>query len=270
MIDKLLEKIVSDECCEENIAVLLSGGVDSISMAIAAHRLNKKIHAYTFHLKNNISYDAQKANDICKVMGWKCTTVEVSDENLVQDFHDLRNKWDCIKKTHYECTFPFLYIYPKIEERIVLSGWAADGHYGVSKKACIHYKHTKELFDKFRSQYFDQDNPVGVNQQKLLSNYYQKVFVAPYLNPSIRDFFKQYDWYQLNKPFQKHTVVNAYPEFKNFGKVKEHVNLQLGSGVDKCFEKLLQCKEINFKNRKRMLDVYRDWKKIGKIRTLFD
>ena len=40
--------------------------------------------------------------------------------------------------------------------------------------------------------------------------------------------------------------------------------------IDKAFESLLQYKEINFKNRKRMLDVYRDWKDRGEVRTLFD
>ena len=74
----------------------------------------------------------------------------------------------------------------------------------------------------------------------------------------------------MNKPHEKHHVINAFPEFKTIGKLKKHWNLQLCAGVDKAFETMLECKEINYKNRDRMLDVYRDWKGIGEIRTLFD
>jgi len=270
MIDKLLENKIKDSSRENEVAVLLSGGVDSLSVAFTAHRLGKKVHAYTFCLENNPTYDSQKAIDASNIMGWRCTKVEVPINNLIEDFHTLRTKFACIKKTHYECTFPFLYVYPKIEEKEVISGWAADGYYGVSKKACIHYKEPKELFDQFRIEYFGNSNPVAYMQQQYLCLKYKKDFIAPYLDSTIKDFFMQYDWYQLNKPYQKHHVIEAFPEFQKIGKPKPHINLQLGAGIDKAFEVLLECKDINIKNRKRMLDVYRDWKNYGEIRTLYD
>lgn len=270
MIDKLLEKIIQEKVHDKEVAVLLSGGADSLSVALAAHRLGYDVHAYSFHLKDLPTYDASKAEDSSSKMGWKFTKVIVPVDNLVEDFHTLRTKWKCVKKTHYECTFPFMYIYPKIEQKYVLSGIAADGHYGVSKKACMHYKQPKELFDEFREDYFGQDNPAGLSQQQLLSFYYDKHFVAPYLETSVIQFFRQYDWFELNRPYQKHHVVEAFTEFKTIGKPKHHINLQLGSGIDKAFESLLECDEINYKRRNRMLDVYRDWKDRGEIRTLFD
>ena len=42
MIDKLLEKTIEKEAPDSHVAVLLSGGVDSNSVAFAAHRLGKK------------------------------------------------------------------------------------------------------------------------------------------------------------------------------------------------------------------------------------
>jgi asparagine synthetase B (glutamine-hydrolysing) len=151
MIDKLLEKIIQETVKDKNVAVLLSGGADSLSVALAANRLGYNIHAYSFHLKDQPTYDANKAEDASKKMGWKFTKVIVPIDNLVDDFHVLRTKFECVKKTQYECTFPFLYIFPQIEEETILSGFAADGHYGVSKRACIHFKQPKELFDQFRS-----------------------------------------------------------------------------------------------------------------------
>ena len=261
MIDKILCEEIQKASKENNVAVLLSGGVDSISVALAAHRVGKKVTGYTFHLKDQLSYDAHKAQKVCEIMNWSCQVVEVPIDNVSNDFIRLRQQYDCLKKTHYECTFPFLYVYPKIEELEVLSGIAADGHYGVSKKACLNYKEPKEKFDLFREDYFKNPNPAGFIQQKILCERYNKIFVAPYLEQSVKDFFRQYDWYQLNKPHQKHHVRNAFKEFERFGKIKPHINLQLGSNIDKLFESvIIPDKTINFRDRKRIMDICRDWR----------
>lgn len=261
MIDKLLCNVIEEKTQgHSDVAVLLSGGADSLSCALAAHRIGKKVTAYTFHLHDQPTYDAAKALDTAVRMSWRSFLTVVPIQYIPQDFHTLRNDFDCVKKTHYECTFPFLYIYPKIEEKMIISGVAADGHYGVSKKACMHFKEPKELFDQFREEYFSNPNPAGYLQQLKLSEKYDKTFIAPYLEKPVVDFFRQYDWYELNKPFQKHHVINSFTEFQTIGNPKKHINLQLGAGIDKAFESLLQLKDINFKDRKRMLDVYRDWK----------
>ena len=64
---------------------------------------------------------------------------------------------------------------------------------------------------------------------------------------------------ELNEPKQKSIVRKDFTEFRKFGRIETHVNLHLGSGIDKLFETLLNNPEINFKNRKRMMDVSRDW-----------
>ena len=65
---------------------------------------------------------------------------------------------------------------------------------------------------------------------------------------TVKDFFYNKTWEELNKPFQKHHVVNAFPEFKKF-KFKKHINLQLGSGIDKLFESLLNNNTLNPKGK---------------------
>ena len=62
------------------------------------------------------------------------------------------------------------------------------------------------------------------------------------------------------------TLVNAFEEFKRF-KFKKHINLQLGAGVDKLFEKLIDDKIINFKNRKRVMDICRDWYELNRSKA---
>ena len=47
MIDKLLVDIIRNEVPTDTVGILLSGGVDSLSLGFAAHRLGKKITAYS-------------------------------------------------------------------------------------------------------------------------------------------------------------------------------------------------------------------------------
>ena len=83
--------------------------------------------------------------------------------------------------------------------------------------------------------------------------------VNPYLDERVKDYFYQFTWDELNKPKQKQHIRDAFPELKKFGNIKPHLNLQLASGVDKVSETLLNSPEINFRNRKRIMDVCKDW-----------
>jgi asparagine synthetase B (glutamine-hydrolysing) len=262
MIDTILMDIVNEQSKEQDVAVLLSGGIDSISVAFAAHRLGKTLHCYTMYVDGVVSKDAQNAIDTAKEFNWDINIINVPTVNIVGDFKHLVSHYNCQKKTQLECTWPFLYVYPNIKEKELLTGWGADGWYGVSKRACMHYKEPKEKFDEFRNAYFAASNPVGVRQQEQLCDERGIKFIAPYFDDRVRNYMMQFDWYEMNKPFQKVKVVNAFPEFKRT-KVRRHENLQLAAGVPDHFEKLLDNPEINLYNRKRVIDLVRDWQDKG-------
>jgi len=269
LIKKLLCNNISDSVDDKEVAVLLSGGVDSISVAFAADYVGKDITAYSFQLDTHPSYDYQMAKKIAEIFSWKFVGITIPTINLEQDFRTLAQF--CDKKTHYECVYPFLYVYPKIQEKYVLSGWAADGYYGVSKKAALHYKKPKSKFDEFRNNYFQPENQAGYKWHKKISDNYSKTLVTPYLRDNVKEYFYKFDWYELNKPYQKHHVRNAFPEFTEIPKVKQHLNLQLDSGISKLFETLIDNPQINFKRRSRVMDICRDWKMLyTEARTTLD
>ena len=70
MIKQLLETQIREQIPTEKCAVLLSGGVDSLSVALAAHNVGKKVVAYSFHLEGNESYDFKTARKFSEQMGW--------------------------------------------------------------------------------------------------------------------------------------------------------------------------------------------------------
>lgn len=261
-IDEIIVDIVEEQATENEVAVLLSAGTDSITCGIAAMRLGKKVTGYSIYINGQQTSDSLGAKDAADHFGWDFVGVDVPVDNIEEDFFTLINHYKCKKKTQVECTWPFMYVYPKIKEKVVLSGVAADGWYGVSKRANIHFKHTKELFDQFRNDYFGAPNPAGVRQQEQLAKENGMRLVAPYLEKSVAEWMMQHDWDFFNKPYQKSCIHDAFPEIRAL-KRRNHENLQLIAGIPDYFEKLLDNRKINPYNRERVMDLVRDWQNVG-------
>ena len=204
MIDTLLCDSIDNQIPAETCAVLLSGGVDSLSVALAAHNVGKKVVAYSFHLEGNESYDFKTAQKFSEQMGWTFKPTVVPTDNLEGDWYSLV-RMGCKKKTHFECVFPFLYVYPKITEEYILTGWGADGYFGVSKKAQMRYGSEKgkkryheyfknnpqniKTFDEARDIYFLPDNSAGLKWHNKLVELFDKKHITPYLHPTVKDYF---------------------------------------------------------------------------------
>lgn len=261
IIRNLLEDQIS-LCKHNDVAVFLSGGVDSLSIAFAADSLGKKITGYSFCLEGNESYDYLKAKEACDIFGWNFNGVKVpiSSDIVVEKWKELSYRWSCKKKTEFECTYPFLFIYPIVLEYEVFSGLGADSSYGLSKKAALHWLDTKEKFDQYRLKAYT-DGPGGWRQQEMLSFAYNVHYNAPYMDWSIRNYLLTLSWKEIHTPCQKGIVVEGFKEyFTKLKKWKKHSNLQLESGINKLFEDvILNNKEINFRGRKRIMDIARDW-----------
>ena len=123
----------------------------------------------------------------------------------------------------------------------------------------MHFKHTVELMNKFRYNYFhNTPNAGAMDQLRQFCSEYDKVLSVPYFEKEVYDYFYDKSWEEINRPVQKHLIKKCYKEFDKI-KVKPHINYQLCAEIDHLFEKLIDVKEINFKNRKRVMDICRDW-----------
>ena len=263
MIDKILRDIVEKQIPGDDVAILMGGGADSATLLFTCLRLGKKPHGYSFFMEGKKTYDSMKAKEICETFNVPFTPVPLPESNLVQDFKTLASKYKCKKKTHFECIFPFLYTFPLIKERYVLTGVGADSHYVLSKKGMMHFKHTVELMNIFRYNYFyGTVNPGALEQLRQFCEEYNKELCVPYFEREVYDYFYDRSWEEINKPYQKALIKERFEEFKKI-KVKPHINYQLNAEIDKSFEKLLDNKEINLYNRKRVMDICRDWYKMN-------
>ena len=144
-----------------------------------------------------------------------------------------------------------------------MSGWIADAYHGVSKKATMRHRpestYEPETFDEFRDRYLLPENCAGLKWHNKVVTMYDKIHVTPYLDSKVKKYFYQFTWEELNRPKQKIKIRNDFTKIENFGIIKPHTNLHLGAGINKLFETLLNNSDINFKERKRVMDMCRDW-----------
>jgi len=278
IFENYIESIVGKK--PKTVALLLSAGVDSTSVGLAAKALGHKVHAYTFQLGDAQSFDSRWAEKTARILDWEWTLVKLptSIKQVVRDWPTMYDDYTCRKKRDFECMWPFLYVYPQIKEKFVLSGLVADMHFVFSRKYMVakiagpgcdfdkYCEHRTKMWSPMIKRGYkalcEDYNPSGLWMHYRLQQAYNLVDVNPFLCPETFKLFIKFSWDELNYPRQKHFVVGAYPELMQYIGHRNHQNYQLAANIDHFFEKLLPTK-INFRNRSRTLDMFRDWSRYG-------
>ncbi len=260
---------------KQKVALLLSGGIDSTAVGLSLHDLGHKVHAYTFQLGDTTSEDSYWAQHTARIMNWEFTLIKCPEpvHYMTREWPFLYNDLGCYRKVQFECVWPMLFIYRKIAERYVASGLAADSYFGLSRKAFKSGStQDKAPFDKARHDMFDRVlkhghkalmptySPSCMYQMIELAKLHKLTDLNPYVDQALFNHFLKFNWEQLNKPRQKHHIVGAFPEYFQAIGHRKHANFQLVADIDHHFDKLLAT-PLNFRKRKRTLDMYGDWRR---------
>src|SRR4051794_19254761 len=80
------------------VAILLSAGMDSLSVLLALRELGKKIQAYTYEVEGHPSAEREKVEYITHRVRVPLRTVTVPTSNLAFDFLRLAVEHRCRKK----------------------------------------------------------------------------------------------------------------------------------------------------------------------------
>lgn len=226
---------------ESDIAISLSSGIDSASVLFALLECEKSVTVYSFTLEDRESRDFKEAKSLADKLNLSFTPVFLPTDiqTLKDDCIKLHEKYGCIKKTDYICTWPYLYLTPKVEQRILATGMAADGHFVISKKGMIHYKNNVE---EFRKQYFSNPSRCQLPCRTLLAEEYNIKLFEPYLEREMYEYLLHTTWLECNSPKQKMPIRRAFPDMyeEYMSNIYNHTNFQLGdSGISEHFNKLL-------------------------------
>lgn len=218
----------------KKVALCLSGGIDSVALLSLLLENKKKVVIYSFTLEDYESFDFITAKELSERFNCEFNPVYLPIDIgvLKKDILRLHTDYNCRKKTEYECVWPFLYIYPAIKEKVIVTGLGAEGHFGTTKKGALHYH---DDLDGFRDTFFGNKNVSQQYQHKKLCAENKKVSYFPFLTEEIRNYFRGKTWEEVNKPKLKQPILDLI----NFEISVKSSNLQLGSGVADHFDKLL-------------------------------
>ncbi len=273
--DILRKQIAAKTRGEKKVALLLSSGVDSTTAGMVAHDLGKQVHAYTFVVENSDDFDLRYAKETARIMNWQWTPIVVKDSVTPKQLLQLQS-FNCRRKREFECAWPFLTVYPRIEERVVLNGLNCDNHFVFAREPTIQGlagpNSNKKDFVKFRQDSWgpflmhgdkalcEDYNPGSAWQHLQMQTFYKKVGVNPYRSKEVFNFLIGFSWQQLNLPRQKHFLVGAFPEFYKAVGHRNHRPYNLIAETGRVFDRLLTTR-LNFGKRKRTVDMFRDWER---------
>lgn len=260
----LLVAQVNAKSQDDNVALLL-GGLDSLTTGLALARSGKTIHAYTYEIKGYPSQERAKVEQLARHYGWKLTIITIDPSDLGSDFIRLAVEFGCKKKVQFECTYVLLHILKYVREREVWTGFNADDYFGNTRKVILQQAALqREASSDERKKQFDAT--VDASVAKLYDSNsgdtwwyalrvaakYGKRLLDPYLDPSIRDYFRRFTHEQLCPP-KKPVVRRAFAEELAGlpeSAVPVGVRLQKGGGVHLAFRSLLSDPKINRFDRK--------------------
>lgn len=251
--DIILKELMKIE--DDDVALCLSSGVDSSALLFALLELNKNVHVYSFTLEDRESTDFKVAKSLANKYDLDFTPIYLPTnvDVIIKDLYTLARDFNASTKTDFECAWPFLYVYPKVKERYIVTGIPADGHFCLSKRGMIHYK---DNIEEFRNIYFSKDNVGQLKQRQILANSFGKINIDPYYSSDIMIRLKGFSWDDINKPYQKMPIINMYPSEFNEIKIRKHTNFQLGdSGISEVFKQIIT-HDINKWGYKSVVGIY--------------
>lgn len=256
-----LRRIVSEKSREDTVALLLSAGIDSVSTGIVCQEVGKTVHAYTYEVQGYRSREREKVEAIARRFDWRLHVVTVPTNKRTADFKRLAIRHGCATKVQFEVLFALLYVIAEIEEREILTGFNADDNYGNTRKPRMDQARLardgvgaaerKRLFDDYRREVYRKFDEPGSDDTwwfaRDVAAQHGKELLDLYLDPSIREYFLQFDHDQLSS-FAKPIVREAFAEpLKGLPEscIAKGVRLQIGGGVPELFRTLLADSDIN-------------------------
>lgn len=209
--------------------VATSGGIDSSALVVAAKEAEKDPRVISFSFDDFDSDDFLRARRLAEHFNCPFESVRMPSDpsHILSSVRQLIRQYRLSKKARIECAFPFLYLARAIDGETLVTGLCADGHFGLSKKAMIHYRYPQAKFDQFRNEYFANPDAGGRQGIRKICNTYNVHLVNPYLHSSVFALLHGQSWDDLNKPRQKEAIRAAFPELDPL-QLPRHTNLQLG------------------------------------------
>ncbi|UWU84926.1 DNA cytosine methyltransferase [Bradyrhizobium yuanmingense] len=256
----LRQQVLARSSCSR-VALLLSGGADSVVVGYVCQEVGKEVVAYTYELDGIPSVERPAAEAIARHMGWPLRVVRVPTAGLRAAFLRLAIQHGCSKKTQFEVTYPIAHVIPEVAECDIFTGWNFDDHLGNTREDNMEMARLKRVglsraelqvhFDALReAKYAKSDalhSPDTFWFATRIASALGKRLIDPSIAEPVRRFFRQFSHGELSpldKPVIRKIFADAFRRLPQ-GLVAKGVKLQKGGGVHELFETLVDDPIIN-------------------------
>lgn len=243
----------------KDVALLFSGGMDSLSLLLSCMDIGIKPNLYTFKLNKYESEDYKTAKKISEIFDLELTIININEniDDLINDVKYIIKKFKVKKKTQIQCIYPFIYITKYIKENIVLSGLCADDLYGTSRKMQELGRNDLYRFNEKRKELINVPESSSYIYIKYLFENQGYKFIAPYKEcEDLIKFFMSKTFKELHSPKQKNIMYESYKyELLKYDLYRKNSNLQCNSKIREWHDELLNTNE-NINNNKSVVAIY--------------
>lgn len=256
----ILTKACGTPSQNDRAALLLSSGLDSISVGMAVQAAGMSVQAYTIELDGYPAAELRGAELISHYMGWPLKVISVPVAHIADDFIRLAVAHSCKRKVQFECSFPLMYALAAIEEADVFTGFNADDHYGNSREAVFERDRQRKagLSASQRQAWFDAHRKAVLARVRNLDSgdtwgFAQRLASAcgkrlhdPYLDEEVEAYFAALSHDELvrpSKPLVRRSMGNQILKLQ--GVIGSGLMLQKSMGVSGLFKTLLAAPRIN-------------------------
>ena len=228
-----IKSVLEKDLPQEPVALLFSGGTDSLTVLWVLLELGATVTCYTFHLSYYESADLKASKRACD--HWSIPQIIVTEDAqpIERQLERVISVIQSPRKTHVEVMFGYWFLLEAVRETHVYSGLQADTLYGSNKNAAIQCgKKSAAEFTAYRKRLLSNPDQEGLKQAHLLCSQFGKILHAPYSSNKVREVLFQYSWQQLNRPKQKMPAILAFAdEFQSLPIYRHDDNMQCGSRI---------------------------------------
>lgn len=253
----LMNEYIKEGVKYENIGLLFSCGMDSLSILFSLLENDIRPTLYTFRIDNYFSEDFKRSRDLANKLELKFVEVVVptNPQIIEQDVRFIIRNFKVKKKTQIQCIHPFLYVDKSMED-VFISGLCADDLYGTSRKMAMLGSNN----DTFLSARKEKHNNEESSSYKFIKNVFSQEglrLLCPYKeSKAICSYMLSKTYNELNKPKQKMVMYEAYKYYLDmYGLYRRNSGLQCDSMLREAHDQLLNT-HLNKTNNRGVVAIY--------------